>query len=121
MESFLPKSGFFNLIFLTLSIKLEAIFVAFSWVVIFWLSASTSFVGTTFCSTISVGLVVLTSVTVVCWEVEVSWVVEVCSKFFCSFSFSFCAWISSNHFSKIGIASSKFGVPDDEIFCFPSI
>ena len=42
-----------------------------------------------------------------------------CSGWFCSFSFSACT--SSNHFSKIGIASSKFGVPDDEIFCFPSI
>ena len=42
-----------------------------------------------------------------------------CCKF--CFSFSFCACTSSNHFSRIGIASSKFGVPDDEIFCFPSI
>ena len=52
-----------------------------------------------------------------------SWVV---ARFFCAssvsfFSFSLSACTSSNHFSKIGIASSKFCVPDDEIFCFPSI
>ena len=35
VESFLPTSGFFNLIFLTLSKKLEAIFVFFSAVIIF--------------------------------------------------------------------------------------
>ena len=35
VESFLPKSGFFNLIFLTLSKKLEAIFIFFSSVMIF--------------------------------------------------------------------------------------
>ena len=47
------------------------------------------------------------------------------SKVFCSsacfFCFSLSAIISSNHFSKIGIASSKFWVPDENIFCFPSI
>ena len=37
------------------------------------------------------------------------------------FNLSLSSWTSSNHFSKIGIASSKFVVPDDEIFCFPSI
>ena len=37
------------------------------------------------------------------------------------FSLSLFACTSSNHFSKIGIASSKFGVPEEEIFCLPSI
>ena len=36
-------------------------------------------------------------------------------------SFPLFACISSNHFSNIGIASSRLGVPDEEIFCFPSI
>ena len=36
-------------------------------------------------------------------------------------SFPLFAWTSSNHFSKTGIASSRLGVPDEEIFCFPSI
>ena len=72
------------------------------------------------------------------WSVETLWfifssglgVTTGCSwldaKFFCAsslsfLSFSLSACTSSNHFSKIGIASSRFCVPDDEIFCFPSI
>ena len=39
----------------------------------------------------------------------------------CFFNLSLSARTSSYHFSKIGIASSRFVVPDEEIFCFPSI
>ena len=46
--------------------------------------------------------------------------VSVFSLDVCS-SFTLLAWTSSNHFSNIGTASSKLGVPDEEIFCFPSI
>ena len=49
-----------------------------------------------------------------------SLIVSVFSWDVCS-SFALLAWTSSNHFSNIGTASSKLGVPDEEIFCFPSI
>ena len=58
-----------------------------------------------------------------CWSIFCCsvWTTLVWFSSACFFNFSLSAWISSNHFSKIGIASSRFGVPDEEIFCFPSI
>ena len=139
------KDGFFNLIFLSLPNKFEnfsfvvevvllfsclifslvifdvsSIFFSTLWLtigsavckvsVVFW--ATTSWVSlpvetwVSFCFVVSLW----TSLLDVVWF---SWL--------CLFNLSLSAWISSNHFSKIGMASSKFWVPDEDIFCFPSI
>ena len=125
--SFLPKLGFVNFKFLNFSRKLEGDFV---WVDVsvfsdsedkFWFTTADSIVFPAVAVVCS-GIIGCSGVGVVCSGItdgcllfvsEVSW--EGCS------SFPLFAWISSNHFSNIGIASSRLGVPDEEIFCFPSI
>ena len=116
-ELFLIKSGFLNLIFFKLSKNANLDFLFSVPSSSAWFKLVVSF---------------LVSVVVVDWFVawifsiwlELSDCIEVCSVAtlcaWTSFSFSLPETTSSNHFSKIGIASSKLGVPEDEIFCFPS-
>ena len=120
--SFLPKLGFLNLIFFKLSRKLNFVFLSSWFSFKFWFTSTGSF----FSGCIVVWFWTGVPWTSVDWSVEVcicSWEVCVCSWEVCvcswedcfskfCFSFSFCWWTSSNHFSNIGIASSRFGVPD---------
>ena len=124
----LPKEGFFNLIFFNLSKKLEGVLLSEA-------SLSSTEVETVCVEAgsgafsvkevISVGLGVSIVVGVACSVVTggcssvVTDVSAVSLEICCSLSLFL--WISSNHFSNIGIASSRLGVPEEEIFCFPSI
>ena len=114
-ELFLAKLGFLNLIFFNFSRILEGVFVSkvslFSvgaatlWVIVGSACLGFSTTGGVGCSGgvdgSSFGVLVVSAGAVS--------------------SFPLFAWTSSNHFSNIGIASSRLGVPDEEIFCFPSI
>ena len=139
------KDGFFNLIFLSLPNKFENFSFVVEVISLFScliFSLSTFVTSSIFFSTLwlTTGSVVC-EVSFVVW-VTISWVsflLEIIVSFcwvrllwaslsdatwlswLCFFNLSLSAWMSSNHFSKIGIASSKFWVPDEEIFCFPSI
>ena len=104
VKSFLSKLIFFNLILLNFSKTLKFIF-----------DSETSLFSTeaaTFCEAVT-GSVCSGSTD------GSSFISSIVSWWTCS-SFLFSAWMSSNHFSNIGIASSRLGVPDEEIFCFPS-
>ena len=113
-ELFLPNDGVLNFIFFNFSKKVFG--CASSWLSVlefsvlidtcgsFWIVFSL-FVCTFTCSKSSE---------------DFSFSFEAFSSSFFN-SFCFWLWTSSNHFSKIGIASSRFGVPDEDIFCFPSI
>ena len=99
-------------------------FVLTCWDLLFWFSIglglAVGFIGSVTGVDTGAGLSTVgegVGVTFVCTVSLVSSVADV-SLFF---SFSLFEWTSSNHFSKMGIASSKFGVPEEEIFCFPSI
>ena len=111
------KDGFFNLIFFNLSKKLEAVLVS----AVSLLTVGVTIGSGVFSTAGATSLV--TSAAGVGSGIEVG-----CSSIggsvvsgWATVSFSLFVWISSNHFSYIGSASSIFGVPDEEIFCFPSI
>ena len=131
LSKFFAKEGFFNFISFNFSKIFPNLFFGFSsedemvfsfsdtidvcsWI---WLSLV--------CDSAAAGVDKVSSLIGSAIEVLFSSEVTCCATFSKSllwfFNLSLSSWTSSNHFSKIGIASSKLVVPDDEIFCFPSI